>query len=369
MALLVLMGTVLGTVAGCIQQPSAAAPAQTATPVATPLPPVGGRSASATASGKIVPVRKATLSFAAAGRVQEVTVAVGDQVEAGTVLVVLDNAAANAAVAQARAGLLRAQANLDELQAGPRAQEIAAAQARLAAAQANLAQLTEAARPDEIAAARADLAAMQAQYDALYAAPDTAAVAVAWANVQQAQAALDRLLHPATASRIAEAEAQVQNAQAELDLLKAGTRAETVAAAAAAVAEAEATLQRAEADLAGSQLVAPFAGTVTSLDVNPGERVQNGQPVMTLADLSHMQVETTDLSERDVVRVAVGRPVVVYVEALDTELAGTVARIAPQATIIGGDVVYPVLVDLDEQPPQLRWGMSADVEIQTDTAQ
>lgn len=357
---------VTGTVAGCIQQPSAAAPAQTATPVATALPPVGGRSTSASASGKIVPAHKAALSFVASGRVQEVSVDVGDQVEAGTVLVVLDNAAATAAVAQARAGLLRAQANLDELQAGPRAQEIAASQARLAAAQANLAQLTEEARPDAIAAARAELAAMQAQYDALYAAPDEAVVAAAWAKVQQAQAALDRLLHPATDSQIAEADAQVQNAQAELDLLMAGARAETVAAATAAVAEAEATLQRAEADLAASQLVAPFAGTVTSLEVNPGEMVQSGQLVMTLADLSRMQVETTDLSERDVVRVAAGQPVVVFVEALDTELAGTVARVAPEATIIGGDVVYTVLVDLDEQPPQLRWGMSADVEIQAD---
>jgi multidrug resistance efflux pump len=193
---------------------------------------------------------------------------------------------------------------------------------------------------------------------------NAAAHATASANLQSAQAAHDRLLHPATESQIAEAEAQVQSAQAELDLLTAGARSEAVAAATAAVAEAEATLQQAEADLAGSQLAAPFAGTITSLDINPGEMVQSGQLVMTLADLSRMQVETTDLSERDVVRVAVDQPVTVFIEALNAELAGRVARIAPQASVIGGDVVYTVLVDLDEQPPELRWGMSAEVEIQ-----
>ncbi len=88
-----------------------------------------------------------------------------------------------------------------------------------------------------------------------------------------------------------------------------------------------------------------------------------GQPLLTLADLDHLQVETTDLSERDVARVKVGQPVVVFVEPLGTEIQGRVLRIAPQASIIGGDVVYTVTIELDEQPTDLRWGMSAEVEI------
>lgn len=354
-------------VAGCTRTSPPATEAAPSSPVAaTPLPPVGGGSGAATASGTVVPVHKAELSLAAPGWVQTVAVAMGVRVEAGAVLLVLENAAQTADVAQARAGLLRAQANLDEMEAGSRPQEIAAAQARLAAAQALLAQVNAEARPEEIAAAEAELTAAQSEYDALYAAPDTPRAAAAWAKVQQATAALEQLRHPATAGQLAEAEAQVQSAQAELDLLMAGARPEAIAAAAAAVAEAEATLQRAEAALAGTQLLAPFTGTVTSLTVSPGEMVQPGEVVMTLADLDQMQVETTDLSERDVVRVAVGQPVTVWVEALATELSGRVARVAPQASMIGGDVVYTVWVDLDERPANLRWGMSADVEIQAD---
>ena len=338
--------------------------APTPTPVATPIPVVGQSAGDAVrASGKIVPARAAELSFTVAGRVQEVAVAVGDHVPVGALLITLEDASARAAVAQAQAALQRAQANLAELEAGPRPQEIAAGQAALRAAQAHLLQLTEEPRPEDVAAAQANLAAAQARLDRLYAEPDASIVAAARADVQQAQAALDRLLHPATASQIAEAEAQVQQAQAELDLLEAGPRTETVAAAAAAVAEAEATLQRSEADLAALQLHAPFTGTVTAIHVNPGEIAQPGQPVLTLADLSRLQVETTDLSERDVVGVEVGQPATIFVKPLNTELPGRVTRIAPQATVVGGDVVYTVVIELEAQPAGLRWGMSVDVEI------
>lgn len=74
-------------------------------------------------------------------------------------------------------------------------------------------------------------------------------------------------------------------------------------------------------------------------------------------------METTDLSERDLGRVAVGRPVAIFVDALNQELTGRVIRIALQATLAGGDVVYPLVIELDEQPEELRWGMSVGVEV------
>ena len=90
---------------------------------------------------------------------------------------------------------------------------------------------------------------------------------------------------------------------------------------------------------------------------------QPGDAILTLANTAQMQAETTDLSERDVGRVSVGQEASVYVEALNVNLSGEVTRIAPQANVIGGDVVYTVVVKLNEQPPELRWGMSAEVDI------
>jgi HlyD family secretion protein len=353
---------------------------------------------------------------------------VGETVRAGDVLVQLDATTAEAGVVTAQAALFRAQANLDELRAGPRAQEIAAAAARVEAAQARLDQLSTPAADSEIAAARGSLAsaqaalqqlsagprgqeriaaladlanaeavlqvaqsaynqvkdrndvgmlpqsrdlqqatnnyeAAQARYDLLFAEPEADAVAAGRAQVQAAQAALDRLLTPASASQIAEAAAQVRSAQAELDLLAAGARDQTLAVAAVAVTEAEAALRQAEAAAADTALRAPFDGTVTALAVSPGEMVQGGQVVLTLADLSGLEVETTDLSERDIPRVAVGRSATVIVQASNAEISGVVTAIAPQSTIVGGDVVYAVTIGLQEQPPDLRWGMTVDVEI------
>jgi multidrug resistance efflux pump len=124
-------------------------------------------------------------------------------------------------------------------------------------------------------------------------------------------------------------------------------------------------LTQAQAALADTELHAPMAGTVTSLDVSPGEMASplRQQAALTLADLDHLRVETTDLSERDVARVAAGQPATVYVEGLGQDIQGRVVRIAPQATTLGGDVVYKVVIELDHQPSGLRWGMSVDVEI------
>jgi multidrug efflux pump subunit AcrA (membrane-fusion protein) len=288
-----------------------------------------------------------------------------------------DEPARAADVEAAKAELAAAQAAYRQLFAGPRASERIAALADLSNARAALQQAQSAynqvAWRNDVAAtsesrqlqqATNNLEAAQARYDALFARPDADVAAAALARVKEAQAVLDRLQSPGGEHQIAEAEAQVRSAQAEFDLLTAGARDEDLAAAAVAVTQAEAVLHSAEAALADLTLRAPFTGTVTTVDVDLGERVRPGQGVVTVADLSRLRVETTDLSERDVVHVAVGQPVTVFVDALGSDLAGRVERISPQAQTIGGDVVYPVVIELDEQQPGLRWGMSAEVEIE-----
>ena len=192
-------------------------------------------------------------------------------------------------------------------------------------------------------------------------------IAAARAGLAQAEAALALLQRGAGEADVAVAEAGIRGAMAQLELLEAGARPEDIAVAETEVTAAGAALTQAQAALADTELHAPFAGTVTGLDISRGEVVSplRGQVVLTLADLRHLQVETTDLSERDVDQVAVGQEVIVYVEALGLEIEGRVARIASRATTIGGDVVYQVVVELEEPPAGLRWGMSVDVEIIT----
>lgn len=124
-------------------------------------------------------------------------------------------------------------------------------------------------------------------------------------------------------------------------------------------------LEAAEAVLAQGTLLAPFDSTVNVVNIMPGEYVKISQVVLELVDLSNLQIETTDLSELDIAAVKIGQPASVFVEALSEKFPGTVTAISPIADIIGGDVVFKVTIKLDEQPEDLLWGMSADVEIDT----
>jgi len=126
------------------------------------------------------------------------------------------------------------------------------------------------------------------------------------------------------------------------------------------------SLDTARAELTQATLSAPFAGTVVDLKVEPGELVQPGQVVLTIAALDHLRVETTDLSERDLPGLKIGQKATIFVEALDEDLSGTVTAISPIANTVGGDVVYKVTVELDAAAESLRWGMTAEVHIETE---
>jgi HlyD family secretion protein len=141
---------------------------------------------------------------------------------------------------------------------------------------------------------------------------------------------------------------------------------EVIEMADASVQRAQALVENAQANLAQGTLTAPFDGTVTALNVIPGEFVQSDQAVVTLATLDDLQIETTDLSERDIPNVQVGDPVNIYIEALDKNITGKVTSISPRADIIGGDVIFKVTIAPDTQPEGLLWGMTTEVEIQSE---
>jgi RND family efflux transporter MFP subunit len=170
-------------------------------------------------------------------------------------------------------------------------------------------------------------------------------------------------------AKVKEAEANLAVAQVQVDYLKRiGTDEVHLESAQAEADRAQALLDSAKTTLAAqSALVAPFDGTIVSVDISPAETVVPGREVITMGDLSRFQVETKDLSERDVPRVQIGQTARVFVEPLNEEFAGKVVDISRISSTVGGDVVYKVTIDLDKQPQGLLWGMSADVNIETGT--
>jgi HlyD family secretion protein len=166
-----------------------------------------------------------------------------------------------------------------------------------------------------------------------------------------------------------QAEAVLQSAQSEaaaaqtaVDLLKNGPDPDAVALAEEQIKNAQAQIAAGQAAMADLDLKAPFAGTISKLNIHSGEWVAPGQVLLVLVDLSALQIETTDLSERDVPKVAVGQPVTVVIKALNQTVAGHVKAISPLADTLGGDVVYQTTIDLDTPPAGLRAGMSVVVQ-------
>lgn len=131
----------------------------------------------------------------------------------------------------------------------------------------------------------------------------------------------------------------------------------------AQAASAQAAMEAAQATLEQSMLIAPQNATVASVHVLPGEFVQQNQTVLTLATLDVLQLDTTDLSERDITKVKIGAPASIFIEALNETVNGKVISISPIASIVGGDVVFTVTIAFDEQPGDLMWGMTAEVTI------
>lgn len=136
---------------------------------------IGDLSASASASGQVIPQREATLPLARSGQVMHVNVAVGDVVNEGDVLVELERTALERAVSNAEQSLTIQESNLAKLLAPPNETDLVVAEAAVASAQARLDNLLNGPTEAQIAASASNLRAAEAN------------VAAASARLSQAQ--------------------------------------------------------------------------------------------------------------------------------------------------------------------------------------
>ncbi len=307
-----------------------------------------------------------------------------------------DVAAAQGAAAQAQAALKQvqeaataaesqvaiAQAQYGELASRPSPAERLEAQRRIDPARLALEQAQRSydrVRGDpEIGALPESLALQQAtaDYEAAKAAYQVAvqgatreqlAVAAAQINAAKAQAQVARAQAAPAEAAIQSVQAQVARAQAAVDRLKAGATAEDKAVAEARVKSAQAALAQAEAQRKQSQVIAPFAGQIGTINVRPGELAVPGAPVLMLGDTGELRVETTDLRETDVTRLKIGMPVEVTFDALPgRSFQGKVVRIAPMSTVEKGSTNFTLVVEVSDLDPSLRWGMTAFVNIRVE---
>jgi len=123
---------------------------------------IGDLSESATASGQVVAQREARLSLPASGLVDQIDIAVGDEVKAGDALIQLNQAALERSVASAERDVIIAEAELVNLLAGATDADIFAAEAAESSSQARLDDLLDGPSAEQIAASEASVKAAQA---------------------------------------------------------------------------------------------------------------------------------------------------------------------------------------------------------------
>jgi multidrug efflux pump subunit AcrA (membrane-fusion protein) len=329
--------------------------------------------------GSVVPDRWVRLSFPVGGELKIITTTAGATVSLQEPLAALITSDLATAYQLAEADLLGAKAALDLLREGARPAEIQAAQAAYDAAVAAHEKLVAGLSNQEVAILKADLrlaerAVQQAQaaYDRarhlpdIGARPEAAQLEEATIAYQRAQASYVMQTAGPDQAALKEAESLVSSRESQLEAVRAGASPAELRAAEATVDRCEAAVAQARVALERAVLRSPMSGTVTSvMDMSSGGRVAAGDTVVTVADLSQMQVEIAELDDWGAATVTLNQLANLLVPALNNRrMRGTLTFIASEPTAdTSGTAFYKAIVTLDKQDPDLRWGMGVRVEL------
>ncbi len=161
---------------------------------------------------------------------------------------------------------------------------------------------------------------------------------------------------------IATAENSLTLARSEAGLSTAPARSEKVTQANAEIAQAQARVATIDARIADRSVVAPFAGTITAVEITKGETSPTNAVISILADNTFSL--KARIPEIDITKIATDQSINAVFDAKSNEtLTGKIIYIAPVATQIDGVAYFETLIELDQNPSWLRAGLNADVDI------
>ncbi len=338
------------------------------------------------AEGRLEPVHAANLSFQARGIVESINVKIGDSVKRGDELARLSNASiAEAQFRAANLELVGAEQALDALNRNGSANLAATwtaymnAQEARAKAERDWEALNVDSIEDRIEDAKAEVedkdADLQDAKDEFDKYKDldkdnskrvTAedALETAQEDYNESLRKLDEITRERDTVRAAldtalgtEAEAKYQY-ETSAD----GVNEDQLALATSRLNNAEAQVAAAQANLSNYVLTAPFDGVVAEVAVKAGEQVSPENRIVSIADTSAWVIETTDVTELEVVKLAVGQNVTFTADALlGVTMNGVVTEISQSSTLQGGDVIYTVRIVAHNVDPRAKWGMTVQV--------
>lgn len=235
-------------------------------------------------------------------------------------------------------------------------------------AEAQLAELNAGSRPEEIAQAAAAVKTISSEVERLKADYSRQN------ELHKRKVIADREYEASRASYEA-ALSRLKEANEKLTLYKKGARSEKIDQAIANLQHAKAALELSETRLGYADLYSPISGMILSHHAESGEYVGAGSPVVTVGDLEHSWMRAY-ISETDLGRVKQGQKAIIKTDTWpDKEFEGKVSFISSQAEFTPKTVqtekervklVYRIKIDIPNPQMELKPGMPADAEILTD---
>ena len=328
---------------------------QQATEVLSTTVPVSVRQNGIVAEGKLKPVQAANLSFQARGMVEEINVKIGDKVSKGDVLARLANGSqAEAQLATAAFELVSAQQALNEL---------------LDSSSAELAQVVIDLKDAQEAYDKADGYLQYLLDSKKVPQTETRVFLIQTWKGYQYEYKTKNFKGPAPEDWIIEAEndlalkkAKLDELQNTYDRMKDGADTDQLTLLEARLENAKAQVDAAESNLSNYVLSAPFDGEVADVAVEIGEQVGSESRAVSVINTSSWVIETSDITELEVVDVAVGQNVSFTADALsDVTMKGVVSEISQSSFVENGDVIYTVHIAANDVDPRVKWGMTVEV--------
>ncbi len=345
----------------------------------------------------------ANISPRVAGTVKSVYVRDNQTVKAGELLAEVDPSDLEVAVAAARAGVAEAEAQLkaedpsvsitetsNEAALANAVSDIASTQAALAGARKEVDQLSA-----QLAEAEANNRTAQLEKERSDKLIAQGAISQADSDVRRnaaaaAEANVDALQHALAAARdrVSQQQAHLTASQSRLSEVRSNaprqveTRRASVLIRQANLDLAKAQLAQAELNLSYAKIISPAAGIVGKKSISVGDRVAPGQQIMAISQIDSLWV-TANYRETQLGRIHPGQPADIHVDALDTNIHGTVESVAgatgsrfsllPPENATGNYVKVvqriPVRIKLDPGQPSLdglRPGMSVEPKVRVE---
>ncbi len=336
---------------------------------------------SASALGTIEAESVVDLGFETSGQAAEILVKTGDYVRVGDPVARLVSETQKINYEQAKLALEKANNALADLLGPVDENDIKVAKANLASAQgaySSAANNTSA----------GDLAQAQLRYDQAQHAFEEAQhkrqvssglqtdqytlldaqVGAASFNVEIARLQLEQMQTGNTGS-LTQTGAQIALRQKQLDQLLAGPKPSAITNAQISLEQAEAQLRDAETALNRTTLVAPIDGVVTRVDIEMGQPVIVGKPVIQISNISSLGL-IAQVDEEDISKIDPSMKAYVTLDALpDVELPASVKQIEIMGSVVNGVVSYDTHFALEQVEPQVRVGMTGEAFVILETKQ